>query len=64
MANIKGYIEESVDELKNKVSWPPWNELQSSSILVLIATFLVALLIYAMDISSSNIMKLIYKTFN
>ena len=64
MANIRGYIEESVDELKNKVSWPPWNELQSSSILVLIATFLVALLIYAMDISSSNVMKLIYKTFN
>ena len=39
MANIRTYIEESVDELTNKVSWPTWTELQSSGIVVLVATY-------------------------
>lgn len=64
MAGIRTYIEESVDELKNKVSWPTWSELQSSSIIVLVATFIIALLIYVMDISSSNVLKQIYKFFS
>ena len=39
---IRTYIEEAVDELTNKVSWPTWAELQSSGIVVLIATFIIA----------------------
>jgi len=64
MNKIRAYIDESYDELKNKVSWPTWQEVQSSSVIVLIATFIIAIIIYAMDISSSNLLKLIYKTFN
>lgn len=60
MAGIKTYIEESVDELKNKVSWPTWSELQSSAIVVLIASFIIAAIIYAMDSAFGNIMKVIY----
>jgi preprotein translocase subunit SecE len=60
MAGIKTYIEESVDELTNKVSWPTWSELQSSGIVVLIATFIVAALIYLMDFSFGQIMDVIY----
>ena len=60
MAGIKTYIEESVDELKNKVSWPTWSELQSSAIVVLIASFIIAAIIYAMDSAFGNVMKVIY----
>ncbi len=60
MAGIKGYIEEAVDELTNKVSWPTWSELQSSGIVVLIATFIIAGLIYAMDFGFGQLMDLIY----
>ena len=51
MASFRGYIEEVADELLNKVSWPTWSELQSSSIIVLLATFIIALIIFLMDAS-------------
>ncbi len=60
MAGIKTYIEESVDELKNKTSWPTWSELQSSAIVVLIAAIIISLIIYLMDSAFGNIMKVIY----
>ena len=60
MAGIKTYIEDSVDELKNKVSWPTWSELQSSAIVVLVAAFIIAGVIYLMDSAFGNIMKVIY----
>lgn len=62
MAGIKTYIEESVDELTNKVSWPTWSELQSSGIVVLIATFIIAGIIYLMDLAFGQIMDVIYNT--
>jgi len=61
MAGIKSYIEESYDELKNKVSWPTWNELQSSAIVVLIATFIIAGIIYLMDLAFGQVLKILYK---
>lgn len=60
MAGIRGYIEEATDELTNKVSWPTWSELQSSGIVVLIATFIIAALVYFMDFAFGQIMDLIY----
>ena len=32
------YIKESYEELKNKVSWPSWSDLQSSAIVVAVPT--------------------------
>jgi len=49
MAKIGTYIQESVDELFNKVSWPTWSELQNSGIVVLIASIIFALIIFLMD---------------
>lgn len=60
MAGIKSYIEDSVDELKNKTSWPTWSELQSSAIVVLIAAAIISLIIYLMDSAFGNVMKVIY----
>ena len=64
MANRGTYIKESYDELINKVSWPSWSELQSSSIVVAIATVIIALIIYAMDSVFSNVMNLFYSFFS
>ncbi len=49
MAKFVTYIEETVDELVNKVSWPTWQELQTSAIIVLVASIIIALLVWAMD---------------
>lgn len=49
MANIIQYIEESFGELVHKVTWPTWQQLQSSAIVVLVASIIFALLIFAMD---------------
>lgn len=61
MAGFRTYIEEATDELLNKVSWPTWKELQSSSIIVLVASFIVALIIYLMDFSFGQILGFIYE---
>ncbi|MDT8412092.1 MAG: preprotein translocase subunit SecE [Vicingaceae bacterium] len=63
MAKIGNYIKESTDELLHKVSWPTWSELQSSSVVVLIASVIFALIIFVMDSTFSRLMKEIYKLF-
>jgi len=57
---IVKYIEEAFIELKTKVSWPTWSELQESAIIVMVASLLIAFIIYLMDASFKNIMGLIY----
>jgi preprotein translocase subunit SecE len=49
MDKVKTYIVESWDEIKNKVTWSKYNELQSSAVLVLIASAIFALVIGAID---------------
>ena len=44
----------------HKVTWPTWGELQNSAVVVLIASAIIALVILAMDKSSSGILKLFY----
>ncbi|MBX2964275.1 MAG: preprotein translocase subunit SecE [Cyclobacteriaceae bacterium] len=49
MQKVKTYLLESWDELKNKVSWSSFSELQGSAILVLVASTIFALVIGAID---------------
>jgi preprotein translocase subunit SecE len=63
MAKKESYIKSSYDELMTKVSWPTWSELQSSSIVVAIASAIIALIIYLMDQTFSNIMDVFYSLF-
>ena len=64
MSKIGGYIKDSYNELVNKVSWPTWAELQNSSIVVAIATVIIALIIYFMDSIFSNMLSLFYSFFS
>jgi preprotein translocase subunit SecE len=61
---FRTYIDEVTDELMNKVSWPSASELQNSAIVVLIATVILSLIIFAMDFSSSKVMSLFYSMFH
>jgi preprotein translocase subunit SecE len=63
MSKIKTYFEESYNELMHKVTWPTWSDLQSSAILVMISSVIIALVIFAMDITFSNSMELFYDLF-
>ena len=53
-------LEESYTELRYKTSWPTRTQLVKSAIIVLIASFIIALVILCMDQIVENIMKLIY----
>jgi len=58
---IKVYLQEVYNELIHKVTWPTWKDLQSSAIIVMIASLLIALVIFLMDISFENVMDFIYR---
>jgi preprotein translocase subunit SecE len=61
--SIREYARESYDELINKVSWPTWSELQSSAVVVSVASLIIAFAVYLMDISFSTLLKEFYKLF-
>ena len=57
-------IKESYNEMRHHVTWSPFKELQQSSVLVLIASLIFALVIWAMDISIKGGLDMFYSTFN
>ena len=61
---VKNYLKDAYDELVHKVSWPTWADLQSSAILVMVASALISIVVFAMDASFRNIMEFIYNTFS
>ncbi len=61
MKKVVAYIKESYDELVHKVSWPTYSELTNSAVVVLYASLLIALVVFAMDFCFQNFMeKIIY----
>ena len=60
---IQEYINESYDELVHKTSWPSWSELQNSAIVVSIASLIIALVVYLMDVSFQTLLKQFYLLF-
>jgi preprotein translocase subunit SecE len=60
MNRLVTYLKESYNELMHKVTWPTWSELQSSAWIVMIAALIIAVVVYAMDFGSGQIMKLFY----
>ncbi len=64
MSKIGTYIEETKDELFNKVTWPTWPELQSSALLVMVASTIIGLIVWAMDLGFSKLMETAYQMVN
>ena len=53
-------IEDSYNELVYKVSWPTKSQLANSSVVVMVASIIIAIVIFAMDEVVDNLMHLIY----
>ena len=64
MSKFGTYIDETKDELFNKVTWPTWPELQSSAILVMVASTIIGLVVWGMDLGFSKLMDLAYQMVN
>jgi preprotein translocase subunit SecE len=63
MDKITTYFRESYRELLEKVTWPTWPQLQSSTIIVLVATLLITVLVWIMDLVSSSLLHFVYSLF-
>lgn len=57
---IAAYFKESYNELRYKVTWPSWSELQNSATLVLVTSVILAFVIWMMDFAFERLMGLIY----
>ncbi|HEY3430235.1 MAG TPA: preprotein translocase subunit SecE [Cyclobacteriaceae bacterium] len=63
MQKIGNYFAESWEEIKNKVSWSSYSELQSSALLVLVASTIFALVIGAIDWMFKTGLQWFYREF-
>ena len=61
--SIVEYTKESYNELVHKTSWPTRKELAQSAVIVLIASIILALIVWLMDWCFENIMTFVYGLF-
>jgi preprotein translocase subunit SecE len=64
MAKVVQFVKESYEEMTQKVTWPTWGELQSSAVLVLIASVIIAVVVFAMDKGSTFVLDTFYKSLS
>lgn len=57
------YIKDSYNELVNEVTWPSKSELANSAVVVLIASLLIAMLVFGIDQLFYALMRFIYGLF-
>ena len=58
--SLVNYCKESYNELVHKVSWSTRSELTNSAVVVLYASLLLALVVFAMDSFFQWVMELVY----
>jgi len=61
MKKVIDFLKESVEEIRSRVSWPKFSELQGSTVLVLVASIIFALIIGVIDYLFKNGMSFIYE---
>ncbi|HWW40188.1 MULTISPECIES: preprotein translocase subunit SecE [Pedobacter] len=64
MASVVQFIKESYEEMTQKVTWPAWGELLNSAVLVLVASFIIAIVVFAMDKGSTFVLDTFYKSLS
>ena len=60
MAQVLDFFKDSYVEITEKVTWPTWSQLQSSAVIVLVASLLIALVVFVMDKASSVGLEFLY----
>ncbi|MDX2045533.1 MAG: preprotein translocase subunit SecE [Chitinophagaceae bacterium] len=63
MNKIQTYFRDSYKELLEKVSWPTWQQLQQSTMIVLVATLVITGIVWVMDFGSNGLLKFVYSLF-
>lgn len=63
MNKVSNYVRDSYKELTEKVTWPNWDQLQQSTMIVLVATLIITALVWVMDFISAGSLNFIYKLF-
>jgi len=63
MTKIFNYFEQAYDELIHKVSWPTWQELQSSTLITLGSILVMTVLIFLMDTANEFVFESFYGLF-
>jgi preprotein translocase subunit SecE len=63
MNKIQSYFKDSYDELMEKVTWPNWQQLQQSTMIVLVATLVITAIVWVLDLGSNTVLKFIYSLF-
>lgn len=63
MSKSTSLIKESWTEVTQNVTWPKFSDLQSSSVLVLVASLIFALLVGAVDLVFKTGLDLFYTSF-
>jgi preprotein translocase subunit SecE len=64
MASVVQFIKESYEEMVQKVTWPTWSELQNSAVLVLVASAIISLVIFAMDKGATALLETFYNSLS
>ncbi len=52
---VINYVKDSFTEFKDHVTWPTWASLQQDTIIVAVATVILALFLYAVDSIFGNV---------
>lgn len=60
MRKFINYLKESYVELTKKVTWPSWDKLQSSALLVMVTTVILAAALFIVDFAFEHLMTVIY----
>ncbi len=60
---IKTYFQDAFNELIHKVTWPSYSDLQNSAVVVMVASFIIAMIIFGMDFIFENVMEAVYSLF-
>jgi len=60
MNKIANYCKESYKELTEKVTWPNWEQLQQSTMIVLVSTLVITAIISLMDFAAGGALKFVY----
>ncbi|MEO6136577.1 MAG: preprotein translocase subunit SecE [Ginsengibacter sp.] len=63
MNKIGLYIRDSYREMLHKVTWPTWEQLQQSTMIVLVATIIITAIVGVMDFVANGVLKFIYSLF-
>ena len=63
MNKFTAYLRDSYKELVHKVTWPGWDQLQQSTMIVLGATLMITGVVWVMDLVANKSLQLIYSFF-